>query len=328
MAADSTDLLEVLAAQGFAPPERWLDFARGNGVRRVPADKLLVCPDCHSPRRDKLGHYVHYSHLVQLVQCRDCTLVYSDTRFKPDLLGAHFEENYKDDNYFLTRRRAIFRQLIELIDRAAPPAGRVLDVGGATGHLMAATRQVRPDLDITLNDLSVAACQRASERGFATLCGGISSLRALPQPFDVVVMSDVIYYEPDIHALWQLLPQLVAPGGTLIIRVPNKLALIKIGQSVLAYCWPQRARMNHKIYLFNPEHLFIFPCEFLIKKLQSIGFPQVQALPAAPLLSDSPADRLLAPLLSTASRLIYTLARGRLVISPALVIVARRAGAC
>jgi rubredoxin len=87
-------LLEILAEQGFAHPDRWLDFAAAHDFRRVPAERLTECPDCGSPRFQRLGQYVYYSNLVTLRECAGCALVYADTRLPPGVVKAHSEGAY------------------------------------------------------------------------------------------------------------------------------------------------------------------------------------------------------------------------------------------
>ncbi|RFA30938.1 hypothetical protein CAI21_02880 [Alkalilimnicola ehrlichii] len=327
MSQNDYHLLQTLTQQGFHPPQAWLGYARTHGIRPVPAKKLTQCPHCGSRHQHKIGQYVYFSHLVKLNQCGNCFLLYSDTRFPNEIIDQHFELNYKDEAYFLHQRRQIFRQIADLVSSAAPLKGRILDVGGAKGHLMAVVQRQRPDLQITVNDLSNDACASAAAHfGFETICGGLSSLDDVVQTFDVVVMSDVIYYEADVQALWRLLPSLVAPGGTLIIRIPNKLLPIKLWQRLSRRLAPHKIDTRDRIPLFNPEHLFIFPPHFLAQQLHLIGFQAIQRLPSRPLTKPG-GKEVVQPLLHTAARLVHSVSKGRLVISPSLLLIANRSQA-
>lgn len=323
MESTQSDLLDLLASQGFNPPEPWLAYARDHGVRRVPAEQLHACPDCDSPHYSDIGQYVYYSHLVRLVQCRDCDLAYTDTRFPRELTEQHFEATYKDEEYFLRRRAPIFRQLTHLIARIAPADARVLDVGGATGTLMAHLRERRPDVDITVNDLSSIACERARALGFKTIVGDFTVLAKQAKRYDVMVLSDVLYYETALREFWRTLPDLVTARGCVVLRVPNKLMAIKRWQTLRATLSPAKARTAHRIALFNPEHLFAFPRSYLIAKLLGAGFRHVTVLPSAPLATTGIPGQLLKAF-DQAAWLLYRGLGGRLIASPAMIVIAQR----
>jgi 2-polyprenyl-3-methyl-5-hydroxy-6-metoxy-1,4-benzoquinol methylase len=317
------DMLTLLTAQGFSEPQKWLPYATRHRLRSVPAEHLLCCPNCGHEHRRPIAQYVYYSHLTHLQHCRQCSLIYADVRLDPSIIKDHFERTYKDDGYFLQQRRAVFQQLAHWIATCAPLKGRVLDVGGATGALMMEVFSIRPDLHMTLSDLSSTACQEAEGKGFAVICGGIAELATLPHPFDVVVMSDVIYYEPDIRTLWQILPGLVAKGGTLILRVPNKLFFIRLGQTLLRLT-PGRTRMADQVPFFNPEHAYIFSRTFLVQQLKQLGFTP-RCFPARALRKGG-WKKTAAELLDLSAWSAATLSGERLIISPSLLIVAEHTG--
>ncbi|HVP28627.1 MAG TPA: class I SAM-dependent methyltransferase [Myxococcota bacterium] len=319
---DRAHWLELLRRNvGFDAPEAWVDYARAHHFERIAAEPLRACPSCGQAASREIGQYVYYSTLFRLRRCAGCGLAYADARLDPEVVRGHFESAYKDDAYFCERRAAIFAHLAGLIDARARRGARVLDVGGAKGHLLDAVRRRRPDLALVLNDLSEAACEAASrEFGLRTICGGLATLEALGESFDVVVMSDVLYYEPDLPAVWRLLPRLVAPGGSVLIRVPNRLAWIRVAEG-LRRAWRRvGGGRATRIRFYNPEHLYSFSRGFLLERLRAIGFTDVRAWPS-PLLSRGPSD-LRVRTLHLAASWIHR-ATGR-VVSPAMVVEGRR----
>ena len=146
----------------------------------------------------------------------------------------------------------------------------------------------------------------------------------MDQVFDVVVMSDVIYYEPEPAKLWTLLPNLVAPGGIVIIRVPNRLLLIRLAQAIRRFVTSKRARdMRDRIMFFNPEHLFIFSRRLLTRRLSSLGFDPVTVWPSE-LLTPGAQTRRLHTLYYQVARLVHLGTLRRLTITPSLLLVGRR----
>jgi SAM-dependent methyltransferase len=317
-------MLEILRGNvGFDQPEAWVDFGLAHAFKVVQATRVSACPECGTVGVPELTRYVYYSTLHRLRECPKCGLIYADARIDPRLVQHHFEATYKDEEYFRRQRGAIFAQIAALVDRYAPRGGRVIDVGGAKGHLMAETRRRRPDLECTVNDLSRASCDwAAATYGFRALCGPISRLVDEPAPYDVAVMSDVLYYEPDLAGVWAALPRIVRPGGSLILRVPNKLTLMRTAlhlQSMGRIA--RRAEPQVGVRFFNPEHLYVFSRHFLKRALANAGFGAVRALPSR--LLGAPGLR------GIVNRSAYELARllsvasgGAAVATPAMLILA------
>ena len=240
----------------------------------------------------------------------------------PAVTREHFERTYKDDSYFKVSRRPIFAHLVEVINAAAPARASILDIGGARGDLMATVLARRPDVEATVQDLSkVATDVAASAHGFVTITGDAAALASHRKQYDVVVLSDVLYYEPHLTVLWSALSRLVRPGGTIVIRVPNKALLVQLGQ-----LWRRlihsRARRDEQdsVSFYNPEHIFLFRRGYLRRRLKSVGFNRVRFIPS-PVLSS--ATRLGGPMFAMAKMLNW-MTFGGVVASPAMIVVAKR----
>ncbi len=316
-------VLELLQHnRGFLHPEKWIEYAIAHNFEKVRAERLKECPDCAARSFDFMGQFCHYSTLIRLQSCTRCGLVFADTRIDPAVIKAHFEEAYKDEEYFSFRRSRIFDQIARIAARMAPRGGSVLDVGGAKGHLLALLKRRRPDLSCVLNDLSVKACRHAkSEYGFRTVCGGIGGLAEASARFDLVILSDVIYYEPELRRLWAVLPRLVSEGGTAIIRVPNKIALIRFWQFMTRVMRSTGYReMCDRVKFFNPEHLYVFSRDYLVRRLKTIGFRKVVAR-ASELPIDHPRD-VRHQLFYCFSNVVRLITLGNVIATPSLLIIA------
>ena len=307
---------------GFDDPDRWIEYARNRGFKSIMAQNAPTCPGCGgAPRARWLGQYIYYSTLIRLKECAACGLVWSDALIDPSVVRQHFEAAYKDDEYFRVSRRAIFEHLCDVIAELSPIGGSVLDIGGARGDLMAELVARRPDLRVTVNDISRAATDHASHQfGFGTLTGDVDVLSAYTGRFDVVVLSDVLYYEPRISATWDALSRLVGDRGSVVIRVPNRYLLIRLGQMLYRMSRTSaRSAMQDRVRFFNPEHVFVFRKPYLRRRLAEIGFTRVRALPSPTLKQ----ERLgwAAPLLFKAAAFAHRLSGQRAVLTPAMVVV-------
>lgn len=304
MSSNPSGLLEILRENvGFTEPERWLSIAAAQQFQRVRACALAACPDCDGPFGDPIGQYVYYSTLMRLRPCRACGLITSDVRLDTAVLFGHFQRQYKDETYFVEARAAIFAHLADRIARVLPTGGRVLDIGGAKGHLMAALQTRRPDAGITVNDLSPDACRHAAEvYGFHVVSGEPTTVQGR---YDVVVVSDALYYVAPLRETWDALARVVLPGGTLLLRLPNKAALIR------AAGWATRDPLRLTIQGFNPEHLHLFTRPYLRRRLTGLGFTHVRVL-GSPALG-----------VGRLARLTHWL--GPVALTPSVLVTARRA---
>lgn len=314
---------------GFDDPDRWVEFAIRHRFEPVRANRIRGCPDCGAPPSTLIGQFVYYSTLCRLACCPACGLVYSDVHLDQAVIESHFAVAYKEEEYFSARRRPVFEHLCGLIDRVTPPGGAVLDIGGAKGHLMNMLRTRRPDIAMTVSDLSADACAHAREVfGFSTIQGDVRVLGDQQKRWDVVVLSDVLYYEPRISQFWDQLRRILRAGGAVVIRVPNKLGLLVLGQILWRATHRLRDReMQSSLRFFNPEHSFVFPRKYLARRLTSVGCSQVVVHPSPPLGAALP-DSTLGSWQSLGRALGYRLARGiasvsggRFILTPGMVVV-------
>jgi len=307
---------------GFNGNTRWMRYARQHGFKEVKARRIRRCPDCGGrPRPQAWGQFVYYSTLIRLRECSDCGLVWGDAHLDPGVVRKHFDVVYKDDTYFRVSRRRIFRHLARIIDDVAPPGARVLDIGGARGDLMAHVVERRPDVYVVVNDIAEISTTSAGERfGFATLTGDARDLAEHDGRYDVIVMSDVLYYEPDIRLLWSALDRLLAPGGSVVIRLQNKWLLIRLWQRwYRATRSRARQRLQDRIPPFNPEHVYIIRSQYLKRRLEGMGLRHVRVRPSPPLAT--PGTRLLTSVFYAFASAVHRLTGGTLALTPSIVVV-------
>lgn len=312
--------MEILTTNhGFDRPEKWVDYAKANGFRRVAATPIPQCPDCSADPDKTLGQYIYYSTLVRLKTCGNCELIWADAAIDPSVLNAHFEAAYKDEGYFEAARADIFTHLAKVISNAAPMGGSVLDVGGGMGHLMHTLREMRMDLQVVVQDVSERSCEYAKDKfSLQTICGPMSELKPSHQ-YDVVVFSDSLYYESELGAVWNLLSRIVKPKGSVIIRGPNKLHWIRLRQALRRML--SSLATQDKVKHFNPEHKYVFSKRYLTNRLGRGGF-ESKHIPSPALLPRSMLGRMV-----SRSSYVYALLMRKLfgaVVSPSMVTVARR----
>lgn len=324
--SDDDTIAAVLSRNvGFNDPATWLSYARKHGFRDVEASKIIACPGCGDDTGTSLGQYVYYSTLFQLIDCSRCGLIWANARLNQPVTQQHFEDAYKGEDYFKMKRSKIFVQLASLASNCSRKDASVLDIGGATGYLVEMLVKQRPDLKLTLNDISERACNAAAERlGVKTQCGDLDSLIAEGATYDTVICSDVIYYDPNIRRLWQTLAGLVRPGGTIIIRIPNKEWLIRGAAAFLRLLPASLRKTQDRIAFFNPEHLYVLRRQYVRKQLHANGFADVVVRPSRMLRSFS--DFIMLERMGFGlAQLAYLGSSRRAVLTPSMIVTATRA---
>jgi SAM-dependent methyltransferase len=116
------------------------------------------------------------------------------------------------------RTEILLRYLLRLID--LPLTGRLLDIGCSNGNLLKTFHRVRPGWELYGSEIS----DRWKDTVLA-LPGvrGFHAGRAIAYPlrYDLITMSHVLEHVPDPTAFLRPLIANLAPGGRLVIIVPN-----------------------------------------------------------------------------------------------------------
>ncbi len=137
------------------------------------------------------------------------------------------------------------------------------------------------------------------------------------------VLADCAYRgEPDTQGLWYMIERAVSADGRVVIRVPNKQLYIRL-RSLVSRLWARMRGEPGQTRLpgFNPEHVALFSRRYLRRRLQRAGFRHIDMLPS-PLLGHR--GGLLHRFWYRAAVLLHRATLGRLIATPALVIVAGR----
>jgi 2-polyprenyl-3-methyl-5-hydroxy-6-metoxy-1,4-benzoquinol methylase len=257
--------------------DKWAPLVDSLQITYVPADRRDACPYCLTEEHVIIGQYLYYSNLIRLRECRACQLIYADVIINQVSQEVHFDKAYKDEGYFLCERGDIFTEITTLVDSYAPKNASVLDVGGATGVLADSIRKRRSDVSISVSDISRAACDLASSKGFPIFNSSISELPE-DKKYDIILMIDVLYYERDLLRAISKLSDCLSDNGVILFRGPNKRWII----TLLGYL-NKVDSFSTRIPFFNPEHLYVLSPAFIKKCFQNAGFHEVRIIPSSPL---------------------------------------------
>jgi len=102
---------------------------------------------------------------------------------------------------------------------ALPVSGRLLDVGGGTGRVSSAIRDLVDE--VVIADVSYGMLDKAPRATLQPVCGGSESLPFADSSFERVIMVDalhhVIHHADSAREMFRVLK----PGGLLVIEEPD-----------------------------------------------------------------------------------------------------------
>lgn len=116
-----------------------------------------------------------------------------------------------------------------------PAQGRLLDVGGGTGRVASAIRDLVDD--VILADVSLGMLKKAPLSLFKPVCSGSESLPFADNSFERVIMVDALHHVIDqVHTAREMF-RVLKPGGIIVIEEPDirtfGVKLIAIAEKLL-----------------------------------------------------------------------------------------------
>ncbi len=187
--------------------------------------------------------------------------------------------------------------------RALVPAGtrRLLDVGCSSGALGAALKAAAPGLEVVGIEADEALATDARDRLDDVLVTDLDALPADPSvldglaPFDCLVAADVLEHLRDPDAVLASLVELLSPGGTVIVSLPNVRHWETFWQIGVKGSFPRRS-----VGIFDRTHLRWFTLADAHALLQGAGLEVLEVRRVLRPRPTGPSD----------GRLVRLLARG------------------
>jgi methionine biosynthesis protein MetW len=181
------------------------------------------------------------------------------------------------DQYQLgTRGYGTHQAILDLVQ----PGARLLDVGAAGGYLSELAQKTR-QASVLAVEPDATGCAECRARGVDVLEGDVADLLASGAiaahgPFDQVLLADVLEHMPDPAPVLAQIVDLLHPGGTAIVSVPN-IAYVRARLSLLAGRW-----RYEDTGIFDRTHLRFFDRRGITELVQSAGLTVEQEIPIGP----------------------------------------------
>lgn len=232
---------------------------------QMKATELTACPGCHSAAFTLVTLGSH-----QLKKCSNCHLVYAPAYVDPEEIYVEGYFSGEVGNFGLDTRHPEFDEFLDyvavrrmdILEKAVPHPGRILDVGCGPGHTLAEAK--RRGWDAVGVDLVADAVAIAVDRYGLDVRHSLLETSGLPErSFDVVAATHVLEHQQDGAEFLTSIARWVKPGGHLFIEVPN---------------WSSADRWGNKDkwYGLRPlEHLGHYGPRTLAGTMKRIGFTPV-----------------------------------------------------
>ena len=100
-----------------------------------------------------------------------------------------------------------------------PVRGRLLDVGGGTGRVSSAIRELVDE--VVIADVSFGMLEKADRSTLKPVCGGSESLPFADNFFERVIMVDALHHVINHTDSAREMLRVLKPGGVLVIEEPD-----------------------------------------------------------------------------------------------------------
>lgn len=248
--------------------------AMAGGVGRFLEPRRDDCPICGS--RD-LKVRIRTTDIIQhkpgqftLEQCQSCGHVFQNPRLTPEGLNFYYSDFYdgmgtRASETMFGARPSLYLQRARTVEGFLKPT-RWLDVGTGQGHFCCAAREAWPHaefdgLDISegMDDAVRAGWMNRGYRGFLP-----DVANDIAGQYDVVSLFHCLEHTPEPVRDLEAAHTALAPGGMLVIEVPNPECSL--------------GRVFGRLWLpwFQPQHLNMFSVSNLESTLRRLGFEPVR----------------------------------------------------
>ena len=218
---------------------------------------------------DRLTKLPGASHLAQ---CADCHTDFAVPRPSPAEIDAYYPDSYPPFNAMVAADARTLKSLganhgfqrrASDVVGIARTAGRILDIGCATGNFLHLMQQ--KGWQCTGVDIKPGAVQYARQHfGLDVIQADLESAHFPADHFDVVTMWDVLEHVIDPCGTIREVSRVLKPGGWFVLRVPNP------------QCWEAGLFGRYWAGWDAPRHLQLIPRHTLMGLLGKAGLATIK----------------------------------------------------
>lgn len=231
--------------------------------------KAMISRNC-SLCNDNDAQLVKKEDRWNVVQCKRCGFVYVNPRPDEAYLKEHYQNYLPHDQHQIDgwerMMSGVFSTSLNIIDRAYPSRGRLLDIGCSHGFFL----KMAEDSGWRASgiDLAKEAVAHATSKGLDVSVATLFEKKYEDEEFDVVTMLYVLEHLPEPMRYLNEIQRILKPGGILLARVPHTTPIVKT-LSLL--------RIPNALY-DAPSHLSDFSPITISKMLKKAGFKSIRTI--------------------------------------------------
>jgi SAM-dependent methyltransferase len=264
----------------------------------------VVCNLCGADDAERVTMQRGFS----IVRCRRCGLVYVNPRpATEDLASLYTDYHTRDGKNEASWNRLMSHIFVESADilcssRNGSGRGRLLDVGCGYGGFIALMLERGWDAEgVDPSPTVVAAAVRKRRR---VRLGTLEEVSDGDKPYDAVTMFYVLEHLPDPMAALRKASDLLALGGTLLVRIPHTTPIVRLLSPF---------GLGGTLY-DPPFHLYDFSPAVLREMLRRTGFTDVRTIPGKPTVPSDLGSRVAATLFGALATKVHGFTRGRILL--------------
>ena len=224
---------------------------------------------------------------LEVLQCAHCGLIFTDLVERPEEIAKDYSRDYfkeRDEYYFRNTvedpLRGVenssildFKQWLKRIE-SYKPAGKILDVGCATGVFLALARE--RGWEPYGVDISGFAVGHAQKRfGIEGFVGNITAANFPDNYFDVITLLDVVeHFSNPVEQLIEV-RRILKHDGIVLLNTPNEKSLMKILAHGIYTITLGRIQYPVK-KLYHRYHLYYFSPKTFQQTLEKSGFEVIE----------------------------------------------------
>lgn len=228
-------------------------------------ERIFACPLCSCLKFKKV--LAKFS--LQLVRCKQCSLVFTNPRLRPEKILERYSSNYFFQEYLKPLKNQAgeldlnslynrYHLYLQILKKFFSPGKKLLEIGSAAGFFLYFAHQ--DGWHVRGVEYIPEAAQYARDNFGLSIYEASFEEAKIEEEFDFVALLDVLEHFSEPLFCLKKVRQLLKPGGLLLISTPNYNSLSRF---FLGKGWA---------VLSPADHLFYFSKKTIRLLLNRAGF--------------------------------------------------------